>query len=319
MGRWGGGDGDNMNKTYMSLAAFKKTSVIRYGTNRSGRGPGGYWLPQGPFGGASGSLAILQAAETNFGPVGFSLEGAHRNVGYVGKDCKMSRNGTPFRGVHGIGAGGTFGRYPYTEPVFNVNRALVLGQQWQYIKPSVLSTKGMLEKKYRWINTGQYPNYWVQPNYAHTNQSQTKSQGMYVHTKTTENMCVTDINAAAKYVNNYKCTQPNLYGNSTAGFKYNDLARNGPYGKMLHQAEPSSVRTLRIQRRCANPLGPQKPFPWATNGATCNPGGGDPVYVAPPEWYIATPSVENTLDIGISAEKIREIGPLLQYATAKAI
>lgn len=308
----------------MSLAAFKKTSVIRYGTNRSGRGPGGYWLPQGPFG-AGGALAALQSAETNFGPVGFSLQGPHRNVGGVGRDCKMSRNGTPFRGVHGMGAGGINGQYPYTQPVFNVNRVIVLGDQWQYIKPSVLSTKGMLEKKYRWINTGQYPNYWVQPNYANTNQSATKSQGMYVHTKTTENMCVTDVNASAKYVGNYKCTQPNLYGNSTAGFKYNDLARNGPYGKALHQPEPSSVRTLRIQRRCANPLGPQKPFPWATNGATCNPGGGDPVYVAPPEWYTDVGAGAVAADLaaadvlGAAAARVRELGPALQYADAKAM
>ena len=35
----------------MSLATFKKKSVTKsLGTKRSGKPPGGYWLPQGPFG-----------------------------------------------------------------------------------------------------------------------------------------------------------------------------------------------------------------------------------------------------------------------------
>ena len=33
----------------MSLTAFKRKSVINHGSKRSGKGPGGIWLPQGPF------------------------------------------------------------------------------------------------------------------------------------------------------------------------------------------------------------------------------------------------------------------------------
>lgn len=305
----------------MSLSSFKKTSVIRYGSKRSGKTPGGYWLPQGPFGSAG---SILKEAAQNYGAVGFSLEGPHRNVGYVGKESRMSSSGTPFRGKYAVGWGGTNGQYPYSQPVFNVNRAIVLGQQWQYVKPSVLSTKGMLQKKYRWIHNGQFPNYWVQPNYSFSNQSDTKSQGMYLHTKTTSSMCVTDVNASAKYVGNIKCSQPNLFGNSTAQFTYDDLARNGPYGKHLHQADPSSIHTLRIQRRCANPIGPQKPFPYATNGDACN--STDIIYTSPPDWYVGLTDAEKANELkgqgfldGITEDKARELGPLLQYATAKQI
>lgn len=304
----------------MSLSSFKKTSVIRYGSKRSGKPPGGYWLPQGPFG---KSLVTLQSAIDNPGPVGFSLEGPYRNVGYIGKSYAMSSNGTPFRGQFPIGWGGTYGRYPKTEPTFNVSRVNTLGQQWLYVKPSVLSTKGMLEKKYKWIHNGQYPNYWVQPNYSSGTQSDTKSQGLYIHDKTTSNITVTDVNNIAKYVGYVKCTQPNLYGNSTAGFKYNDLARNGPYGKQIHQPEISSIHTLRIQRRCTDPIGPLKPFPWATNGDTCN--STNDIYVVPPAWYIGlTPSeIKNEeLYLKINAldeESIRAKGPLLQYATSKEI
>jgi len=305
----------------MSLSSFKKTSVIRYGSKRSGKPPGGIWLPQGPFGFGANNK-ILKEAFQSYGAVGFSLEGAHRNVGYIGKDCRMSRNGTPFRGVNAVGWGGTYGNYPATQPVFNVGRVITQGQQWEYVKPSVLSTKGMLEKKYRWINNGQFPNNWVQPNYASTNQSATKSQGMYIHDKTTSNMTVSDVNAAAKYVGNIKCSQPNLYGNSTAQFRYDDLARNAPYTKQLHNIQPSSIHTLRIQRRCTLPIGPQKPFPWATNGNACN--STNLVFLSPPDWYSKITEAQQAFELtdnveGVSAATIANVGPVLQYATSKEI
>ena len=69
----------------MSIVAFKKKSVIQYGSNRSGKPPGGVWLPQGPFG------KNMLSAGGNYGPVGFSLTGTHRNVGYVGKHTRCQK------------------------------------------------------------------------------------------------------------------------------------------------------------------------------------------------------------------------------------
>ena len=40
----------------MSLTAFKRKSVINYGSKRSGIAPGGVWLPRGPFGHATTAL-----------------------------------------------------------------------------------------------------------------------------------------------------------------------------------------------------------------------------------------------------------------------
>ena len=57
----------------MSIVAFKKKSVIQYGSKRSGKPPGGYWLPQGPFG---HSTTGLQLSINTLGPVGFSLNAA---------------------------------------------------------------------------------------------------------------------------------------------------------------------------------------------------------------------------------------------------
>lgn len=282
----------------MSLTAFKKKSVIQYGSKRSGKPPGGYWLPQGPFGHAT---KALKEAIQNYGPVGFSLNGGHRNVGYIGKTYKMSKSGTPFRGLNPMGAGGTFGRYPRPEPVYNSNEVIVLGDQYLYVKPSVLSTKGMLEKRYRWINNGQYPNYWVQPLYT-GNQVESNSQGLYIHDKSAANTCNLKVNDTETYIGDYKKGGPTLCDTSTAKFTYNDMARNAPYTKILGQPVDSSQYTLYIQKRCANPLGPQKPFPFAvTTGTSHNAAGTSirsfgaacnlsPTYLAPPEWYIKSPN-----------------------------
>ena len=88
----------------MSIATLKKktTNYMSSTTKRSGKPPGGYWLPQGPFG-TPGSLSsvMLADAKSHFGPVGFSLQGTHRSIS-VGKDMKFSKQGTPYRG-HWLG------------------------------------------------------------------------------------------------------------------------------------------------------------------------------------------------------------------------
>ena len=283
----------------MSLVTLKRKSVIQYGSKRSAKPPGGYWLPQGPFG---KNTAMLQQAIQHEGPVGFSLNGPHRNVGYIGKESKFSKNGTPFRGTQPMGSGGLYGRYPRPEPVFNVNRVIVEGTQYQYIKPTVLTTYGMLEKKYRWVHNGQYPNYWVQP--VNTgNLTESSSQGMYIHEKTVANLCVDDINNPEKYEGHNKCVNSELSSicknsNSIIKSTYDNVASNGQYTKQLYQPNPSSVHTLQIQRKCANPTGAQKPFPFAvqtgsgiltggtrvTNvGSSC--GTSQNIYLTPPAWY----------------------------------
>jgi len=280
----------------MSLTAFKRKSVIQYGSKRSGKGPGGIWLPQGPFGHVTGEL---EAAIKNVGPVGFSVNGTHRNVGGVGKSYAMSKSGTPYRGIHAIGWGGEYGRYVRAEPLLNSQEVDTLGQQYLFVKQSVLSTKGMLEKKYRWAYTGKYPNYWVQPNYT-GNQTDTKSQGLYVQNLASANTSSLKVNSTGLYEGYIVNSGPTLCGTSTALFTYDDMARNGPYTKTLHQPVSYAQYNLYITRGCNNPQGPQKPFPYAVNtgsdyaaagtsitsfGSGCNTSN---TYLAPPEWYIAT-------------------------------
>ena len=287
----------------MSLTAFKRKSVIQYGSNRSGKPPGGYWLPQGPFG-KSGLKTLIESIKT-LGPVGFSLNGGHRNKGYIGKTYKFSKSGTPFRGTHPCGNGGTGGQYPTPLPVFNVNNVIVLGTQHEYIKPSVISTKGMLEKRYKWINNGQYPNNWVQPNYT-GNQTDSSSQGLYIHQKKVANLCVIDVNNVETYVDNIKRGGATLCYTSTARFQnYDIMANKGLYTKQLYQPITSGDQTLYIQNLCANQTGAQKPFPYRVQtGTGVIPSGTSITSVAnacntsntttvPPKWYINSPSGMN--------------------------
>ena len=304
----------------MSLTAFKRKSVINYGSKRSGISPGGYWLPQGPFGHAT---TALKEAIQNYGPVGFSINGGHRNVGGVGRDMKMSKSGTPYRGTQPIGWGGTFGKYPSAtlvgnsatgstgtvpnahskqvavDPVLNSRIVDTMGTQYLYVKPSTLSTYGMLDKKYRWAWYGQYPNYWVQPNYT-GNQTDTASQWLYIQNKAAANTCSLKVNNVGSYEGNIKQTGPTLCtpGRSTARFKYNDMARNAPYTKTLYQPVSYAQYNLNLTRGCNNPIGAQKPFPYAVQGGSSQAAAGTSItsfasgcgtsniYVTPPEWYI---------------------------------
>jgi len=313
----------------MSLVAFKKSSVINYGSKRSGKAPGGIWLPQGPFGHSTKSLK--QALQT-YGPVGFSLNGGHRNIGGVGKDMKMSKSGTPYRGTYPVGWGGNDGKYPsatlvssngqYTgavpnahskqpvvEPVLNSRIVNTMGDQYIYIKPSVLSTHGMLDKKYRWAWYGQYPNYWVQPVYT-GNQTATSSQGLYVQNISSTNTINLKVNNVGQYEGYVKKCGPTLCtpGRSTARFKYNDMARNGPYTKILYQPVSYAQYNLYITRGCNNPVGAQKPFPYAVTTGSSQAASGtsitsfasgcntSPVYLTPPEWYINSGPKKNSVE-----------------------
>lgn len=314
----------------MSLTAFKRKSVINYGSKRSGIAPGGVWLPQGPFGHAT---QALQEAIQTYGPAGFSLNGGHRNVGGVGRDMKMSKSGTPYRGTQPIGWGGTYGTYPsatlvanptagssgavpnagsklsVVQPVLNSQIVNTMGTQYQYIKPSVLSTKGMLDKKYRWAYYGQYPNYWVQPVYS-GNQTDTKSQHLYIQNLAAANVCNLKVNNVGTYEDHIVGCGPTLCtpGRATAKFKYNDMARNAPYTKTLYQPVSYAQYNLYLTRGCNNPQGKQKPFPFAVQTGSSQAAAGTSitsfasgcgtqnVYLAPPEWYTKNTSKQNELN-----------------------
>ena len=234
----------------MSLATFKKKSIVsQHGTKISGRAPGGFWLRQGPFG-TSDTVNSYMIKE-NYGDSGFSINGGRRNVGYVGQSMAMGKNGTSFKGIHPVGHGGHYGAYYQAEPVFNSARVNTLGTQYKYIKPSVISTYGMLRKKYRWAYTGVTPNYWVKQVGGSANLSDNFSSGLHTEDLSSKNTCVVDTNDDKKYEG--YIVEHGPYGCScskTSGDKYtfDNAAANAPYSKELREPETSGQYTSRIRR-----------------------------------------------------------------------
>ena len=235
----------------MSINTFKKKSVINYGSNRSANGPGGIWLPQGPFG---KSTALLSISLKNPGYSGFSINGGTRNIGYVAKSSVFSKNFTPYKGEYAKGNGGCCGSYYNRDHIFSSRQVDELGTQSEYIKPSVLSTYGLLDRKYRWIKYGVYPNNIVVPNgMGNTNLSDNTSQGLYVQNKSAANNCNFDVNNEDKYKGHIVNCGP--YNCSTANgnrYTYNQAAQNAPYAKHLRQPFTASQYILKIQRKCLN-------------------------------------------------------------------
>jgi len=277
----------------MSLHTFKKKTIINsLGVKISGKPSYSFWVPQGP--------------ENNIfphGTSGFSLQGGRRNQGYIGKTYQMSKNGTPFYGVFPIGSGGCCGKYPKSQPIMNCPQSKIdtRGKQYQYIKQSVITTKGMLEQKYKWIHNGQYPNYWVQPIHGNNNLSDNSSQQLYIDKKAANSITVNNTNQKYKFINNYK--KHGSMGCFTTTAKHNSfniISSNAPYTKTLTIPQESSQHTQQIQRKCVNPTGPQKPFPFASNNTntgiaslsssiqTSSHGISNistPIYLEPPKWY----------------------------------
>ena len=261
----------------MSINTLKKKGVILFGSNVSGHKPnGGIWLRQGPFG-STGTINL-----DNQTGLGFSINGGIRTGRYIGQNMMMSKNGTPFRGVHPRGSGGVGGTYPRVEPTMNAGEAYVdiTGNQAKFIKPSSISNKGMLEKKYMWIHNGQYPNVWVQPD---DNIPYNHSQWLYIQQKAAANDCTTNTNDFEKYIPHILPCNNNRTPLSRTTFKA--MFSNAGYTKVLYQPQTSSQHTLKIQRKCANPIGSQKPFPFAANNNSRG-SSGSTNYTPPP---IATP------------------------------
>ncbi len=290
----------------MSLATFKKKSTNKYSTatKRSGKQPGAYWLPQGPFGSPNTvASTMLVDGYTNYGPVGFSINGPHRSIP-VGKNMKFSQQGTRFRGQYPIGYGGTNGKYFEAQPVYNAGEGIVTvdGNQWEFNKPSTLSTYGMLRNRFRWAYNGQYPNNWVQPNYT-GNQTDSGSQGLYIHNKSVASDCHVDINNVDKYEGHIVNCSGTLCKRTPAhGYKMSIQQQNAAYTKNLYQPQTASQHTLRVQRQCIDQKPWQKPFPFAKVGSTSLSVGGTSVNnvsaacnnsnydVVPPAWYLAEPA-----------------------------
>ena len=84
------------------------------------------------------------------GSQGFSINGTMRNQGYVGQSTQSRFFiHTPHKGAIAKGSGGCCGKY---NDSINIEPSEICSlEDSSVVKPSVLSTKGMLAKKNRWV------------------------------------------------------------------------------------------------------------------------------------------------------------------------
>jgi len=218
----------------MSLATFKKKSVIIAGTNISGKGI-----------------------------EGFSLNGRYRNIGRVGKDSIMSSTGTRFNGQFPYGYGGTYGDYKNDEIVFNVNEASAIGSQTPTVYSSVLSTYGMLQKRYGCcIYNGKYPTKVVK-NIFTGNLTDNKSQGVYIRNIESSKLCVMDVNDKEKYIKTCRSSTECI---NTPNKKIYPGTFVGNYTKPVNGALDQSSYLLYVTKRCNQVDLNNDHIPLATNG-----------------------------------------------------
>jgi len=84
------------------------------------------------------------------GPQGFSINGTMRNQGYIGQSTQSRfLIHTPHKGAIAKGSGGSCGLYDHSIDIEPSEISSL--EDSSVVKPSVLSTKGMLAKRNRWI------------------------------------------------------------------------------------------------------------------------------------------------------------------------
>lgn len=156
--------------------------------------------------------------------VGFSINGPRRNMGYIGKDQKMSKLFTPFRGALPMNGGGHRGTIVYGVGAGTDIRA----HQFQHLKPSVVSSREQMNKM-RWCCADIVRTQSVIP---------AGSADLYTIQKGLSNICVSAVDKPDRI-------------NATCPFKKDgrlDCANN--YSKDVVPID-SSLRTLNIQQQCA--------------------------------------------------------------------
>ena len=307
---------------------MKKKSSVLYASKRSGKNHNGYWLPQGPFGNNKNNYVLKQYINDNINnnnvENGFSINGGHRNIGYVGQDSKFSKSGTPFKGTLPSGHGGKYGSYATPLSKSNVNKVITLGNQYKFIKPSVLTNRGMLRKKYKWVYYGSYPNYWVQPlntgNLIDNNSSSLYTELKSIQHNTTnitnlnskyyndiynknlkedndnQNLCSSNYNNNCSYnVNNLTNGIYSCKNKSIVGKKYNNIVQNTKNSKTLKSPLDSSLHTSIQKYMCSNnnrltyPYSVQNGTSLTASGTNVSSGGNacntSNTYKLEPTWF----------------------------------
>jgi hypothetical protein len=113
------------------------------------------------------------------GQSAFSINGTHRSQGYIGQtSLSQSLPRTLFRGDTARGFGGCCGTYSNTS---SITSGILDMNDAAAVKPSVVSSRGRLAKRYPWITGGSgaiegVEREWVKPDSTHSQ----NTQGLYI-------------------------------------------------------------------------------------------------------------------------------------------
>jgi hypothetical protein len=172
---------------------------------------------------------------------GFSLNGTHRNQGYVGQTM-LSRSlpRTLAKGNTLRGNGGCCGSFPIGNSVIS---AVISTEDPNVVKSSVLNTDGMISTHYRWIRRPA-PYATVKPN----NNNNT-SQGSYIHNLQTQT--IKDVNSCDSSVNkditncNSKCSF-----NKTTNFSFKSASYNMTKPESSYVAKSYGEYLIGLDKKC---------------------------------------------------------------------
>jgi hypothetical protein len=184
----------------------------------------------------------------HYGLTGFSLNGGHRGMSYIGKEQLRSKVVTPFKGTEPRGHGGTNGTYDKSHIIMGVGPGTdIRGQQYKVIKPSVVSSREQMNR-FRWCCA----------DIVRTQSGiDMGSQDAYIAKKSAANVCV------------LKSDKPTNMNASCNTIKRDRLDCENNYSKDVTPID-SSLRTLAIQKECSlKEIDPSKIIP-ANNGGGCS-------------------------------------------------
>jgi hypothetical protein len=178
------------------------------------------------------------------GQNGFSLNGTHRNQGYIGQtSLSRSLSQTPMKDGTPKGSGGCCGTYLVT-PI--VQSAVKSTEDSSVVKKTVMNTSGMLSSRNRWTKRGA-PFSSVKPD----NNNNVNSQTDYI-TRLQKKVIADADSCYQTKTNCPKCTTtiPNIGSMFSKRTNYDTFVKPNTFYKM-HVAMPQNEYLLKLHNKCA--------------------------------------------------------------------
>jgi hypothetical protein len=174
------------------------------------------------------------------GQNGFSLNGTHRNQGYIGQ-TSLSRSlpKTPMKGNTIKGSGGCCGTYLVT-PI--VQSAVKSTEDSSVVKKTVMNTSGMLSSRNRWAKRGA-PFTSVKPD----NNNNVNNQQDYI-TRLQKKVIADADSCYETKTNCPKCTTPNVGSMFSKRTTYDTFVKP----KSNYVAMPQNEYLLKLHNKCAD-------------------------------------------------------------------